>query len=192
MRHSRVANPEGLVYARLPDFHLSEEGRLDVEALSELLAGAPVTAVYASPLDRARETAEILARPHGLEVILDDRLLEWSFWVRWQGIPWSRIRDRDPALLAAYGTSPPTVPDQDSLERCGAGVLAWAAEGERLHPDGLVLGVSHEAPLVAALLVGRGGGLSVFHSTNLAHLAAVRLRPGPPEVVDLVAWAATY
>ncbi len=52
--------------------------------------------------------------------------------------------------------------------------------------------MSHEAPLVAALLVGRGGGLSVFHSTNLAHLAAVRLRPGPPEVVDLVAWAATY
>jgi broad specificity phosphatase PhoE len=74
------------VYARLPGFRLSSEGAAEAARLAERLAGAPVVAVDASPLERAVETAEILARPHGLSVRTDNRLEEWSFWSRWAGV----------------------------------------------------------------------------------------------------------
>ena len=191
VRHARVWNPDGVVYASLPGFHLAEGGRAEAEALSRTLATSPVRAVYASPLDRAQETAEILARPHGLGVRTESRLVEWSFWSNWQGMPWDRIRERDAERLDAYARDPTAACPEDPLAAVGERILAWAAEADREHPDGLVLGVSHEAPMLAALLVGSGRGAAGFHSTNLPHLGTVRLVPRPIEVVDLIAWAAT-
>lgn len=184
IRHARVWNPEGVVYARLPGFHLSKEGRADATRFASRLASLPVTAVFASPLDRAKETAAILAEHHGVDVREDDRLSEWSFWVHWQGMAWSRIRERDPHLLDAYARDPATALPEASLEEAGRSVLAWARDAEDRYPEGIVLGVSHEAPLLAALLLGRRQDLSRYHSHNLAHLACVRLLPGPPEVLD--------
>lgn len=182
-------NPEGVVYARLPGFHLSDAGRHEAGDLARALASAPLRALYASPLERATETAGILAQPHGMQVARDERLMEWSFWVRWQGLQWSRIRERDPDLLEVYGDDPALACPEDPLIAVGERVLAWAADAERAHPDGLVLGVTHEAPLLAALLAGRGDDISRYRSLNLPHLGCVRLRPGPAEVVDLVEWS---
>ncbi len=191
VRHAEVENPDGLVYARLPGFHLSEKGRRAAGQLADGLVEAPVRAVYASPLDRAKETASILAGPHGLSVMEDDRLLEWSFWVRWQGLPWSRIRKRDPELLETYAADPASANPEDSLEATGRGVLDWANDAWRGEHDAdeIVLGVTHEAPLAAAFLVGRGASVNGVHAMNLPHLSAVRLLPGPPELVDLAEWA---
>jgi broad specificity phosphatase PhoE len=189
VRHAQVQNPDGVVYARLPGFHLSESGRADAKALADALASAPLRAVYASPLDRAMETAELLAAPHGLQVEPDERLLEWSFWVRWQGLPWNRIRQRDPELLREYAEDPAAASPDDSLADTGKRVLAWAEDADRTNPEGLAVGVTHEAPLVAAMILGGGGAMSGYHSVSLPHLAAVRLLPGPPELVDLVQWA---
>jgi len=191
IRHARVWNPQGLVYARLPGFHLSDDGRTAAEAFSAALAAAPIRAVYASPLNRAKETAAVLARPHGLPVQEDERLSEWSFWVHWQGLPWSSIRERDPELLEAYATDPGSAGIEESLEEAGRRVLAWAHEAEIHDPGQLALGVSHEASLLAAMLLGQGRDLSEYHSHNLAHLACVRLVPGPPEPVDLAEWTRT-
>lgn len=194
LRHAAVENPERLVYARLPGFHLSEEGLAATRSLAASLGSTKLSAVYASPLERAAETAAILASPHGLEVRTDDRLLEWSFWVRWQGLPWSRVRERDPDLLRTYGEDPELASPEDPLRNAGERILEWAAEAEARHPQGLVIGVTHEAPLLAALLIGSGRQISDYHSFNLPHLGCVRLRPGPAEVVevaDLVRWART-
>jgi broad specificity phosphatase PhoE len=191
IRHAQVWNPEGLVYARLPGFHLSKDGRTATEGLASALASARIAAVYASPLERAMETASILTGPHGLEVTPEERLIEWSFWIRWQGMPWSRIKDRDPEVLDVYGTDPDRACPEDPLRSVGERVLQWAEEAEWDHPVGLVLGVTHEAPLLAGMLVGRGADLSGYRAVNLPHLGCVRLRPGPPEVVDLPRWAAS-
>jgi broad specificity phosphatase PhoE len=191
IRHAQVWNPEGLVYARLPGFHLSDEGRTAAKALAEALSSTPLRAVYSGPLDRAMETAAILSAPHGLRVLGDERLTEWSFWARWQGMPWTRIRERDPHLLEAYGLEPAKACPEDPLEEAGRRVLAWARDAERAHPEGLVAGLTHEAPLLAAYLVGGGHDVSTYRSMNLPHLGGVRLRPGPPELVDLVQWART-
>jgi broad specificity phosphatase PhoE len=191
VRHARVWNPDGLVYASLPGFQLSEDGRAAATELSASLASSPVRAVYASPLDRAMETASILAAPHGLAVAEDRRLIEWAFWSHWQGMAWTKIRERDPDRLEVYGEDPARACPEEPLQTVGERVLEWAVEAELSHPDGLVLGVSHEAPLIAASLVGSGRDVSGFHATNLPHLGTVRLRPGPAEVVDLAEWART-
>jgi broad specificity phosphatase PhoE len=76
LRHGEVHNPTGVLYGRLPGFHLSDKGRDQAEIVAKALADVDVTAVLASPLQRAQETAAPLAAVHGLEVRTDDGLLE--------------------------------------------------------------------------------------------------------------------
>jgi broad specificity phosphatase PhoE len=79
VRHGEVRNPSQVIYGRLPDFHLSEDGRMMAKAAAGFLAGRDVTALFSSPMERARETAEPLAAQFGLEVTIDDRLIEpWN------------------------------------------------------------------------------------------------------------------
>ena len=76
IRHGEVHNPEGVLYGRLPDFHLSDLGRKMAERVADSLAGNDVKAVVASPLDRAQETAAPIAARHDLDVGTDARLIE--------------------------------------------------------------------------------------------------------------------
>jgi broad specificity phosphatase PhoE len=76
MRHGEVENPTGVLYGRLPGYHLSELGRKMADRVAEHLADRDITYVVASPLERAQETAQPIAAEHGLEVASDERLLE--------------------------------------------------------------------------------------------------------------------
>ncbi|NNG86182.1 histidine phosphatase family protein [Streptomyces cacaoi] len=76
MRHGEVENPEGILYGRLPGYHLSELGRRMADRVAEHLEGRDITRVVASPLERAQETAAPVAKAHGLDVGVDDRLIE--------------------------------------------------------------------------------------------------------------------
>src|ERR1700761_7920547 len=79
VRHGEVDNPGGVLYGRIPGFHLSEAGRLMAKAAADYLAGRDVTVLKSSPLDRALETAEPFAAEYGLPVEIDDRLIEpWN------------------------------------------------------------------------------------------------------------------
>jgi broad specificity phosphatase PhoE len=184
IRHAEVENPEGLVYGRLAGFHLSPAGREASERLGALLASAPVAAVYASPLERAQETAEALAAPHGLPVRTDPRLIEWVADAAWQGRPWKELI-ASPEYRRVTGDPIHNAP-LDPLDRVGERVMAWAEDAEAGHPEGMVLGVSHESPLVAAYLWGRHGDFRTYKAVNIPHLSGVRLLPGPPELVDPV------
>ncbi|WND23804.1 histidine phosphatase family protein [Streptomyces violaceus] len=76
VRHGEVANPDGILYGRLPGYHLSELGRRMADRVAEHLSDRDVTHVVASPLERARETAEPIAKAHGLDLATDERLIE--------------------------------------------------------------------------------------------------------------------
>ena len=78
MRHGEVHNPQGVLYGRLPDFHLSELGRKMAERGAEFFSERDVVHVAASPLERAQETAAPIAGRHDLEVATDGRLIEAS------------------------------------------------------------------------------------------------------------------
>ncbi|WP_432011080.1 histidine phosphatase family protein [Streptomyces cucumeris] len=76
MRHGEVENPEGVLYGRLPGYHLSELGRRMADRVAEHLTDRDITHVVASPLERAQETAEPIGKTHGLDVASDRRLIE--------------------------------------------------------------------------------------------------------------------
>lgn len=78
MRHGEVHNPARVLYGRLPDYHLSRAGRKMASAAAEHIAGLdrPVTALYASPLERTQESAEPFTERFGMAPELDVRLIE--------------------------------------------------------------------------------------------------------------------
>ena len=76
LRHGEVHNPQGLLYGRLPGYHLSENGRSMADMVAKALAGRDIVALRSSPLERAQETAAPLAKALGLPVETDTRLIE--------------------------------------------------------------------------------------------------------------------
>ena len=76
VRHGEVFNPDGVLYGRLPGFHLSELGKKMAAAAAGELTGHPITAVYASPLLRAQESAQPWSEAFDLPIQTDDRLIE--------------------------------------------------------------------------------------------------------------------
>jgi broad specificity phosphatase PhoE len=76
VRHGEVENPTGILYGRLPGYHLSELGRQMADRVADHLAARDVTFVVSSPLERAQETAAPIAKTHGLDVATDEGLIE--------------------------------------------------------------------------------------------------------------------
>ncbi|MGL5929135.1 MAG: histidine phosphatase family protein [Dermatophilaceae bacterium] len=76
LRHGEVENPGRILYGRLPGYRLSALGVRMAELAAGHLADHDVVHVVSSPLERARETAAPVAAAHGLDVVVDERLLE--------------------------------------------------------------------------------------------------------------------
>jgi broad specificity phosphatase PhoE len=75
-----VHNPDGILYGRIPGFHLSELGHRMAEAAAESFAGHPVTRLVVSPLQRTQESAAPWAERFGLDIVTDDRVIEPHNW----------------------------------------------------------------------------------------------------------------
>lgn len=83
LRHGEVENPRRILYGRLPGYHLSDRGRLMAERARDHFTSAtfaasapPVTRVVSSPMERAQETAAPLAQALGVDVPIDENLIE--------------------------------------------------------------------------------------------------------------------
>ncbi len=76
LRHGEVHNPGGILYGRLPGYHLSETGRQMAELVAKAIAERDVVLLASSPMERAKETAAPISERFGLEVKIDDRLTE--------------------------------------------------------------------------------------------------------------------
>jgi broad specificity phosphatase PhoE len=76
VRHGEVDNPGGIIYGRLPGYGLSDLGREMAERVASSFAGHDVAEVVSSPLDRARQTAQPIADAVGVDVRIDQRLIE--------------------------------------------------------------------------------------------------------------------
>ena len=84
LRHGEVDNPHGIIYGRLPGYHLSANGRAMAEAAADFFAERAVMALFSSPLERAQETARPVAERLGLPIVTDDRLIE--SWNHFEGL----------------------------------------------------------------------------------------------------------
>jgi broad specificity phosphatase PhoE len=76
LRHGEVFNPAGVLYGRLPDYHLSDIGVQMAERVAGTLADRDITYLVSSPLERAQETAAPSAKALGLDIVTDERVVE--------------------------------------------------------------------------------------------------------------------
>jgi broad specificity phosphatase PhoE len=96
VRHGLVENPGGVLYGRLPDFHLSELGRQMAQATADFLAGRDVTHLRCSPMERTQESMEPIAALYPLPVIIDGRVIEAGNELEGQRLALSAPALRDP------------------------------------------------------------------------------------------------
>lgn len=151
VRHGEVENPKGIIYGRLPGFHLSERGQLQAQAVAERLSHREIGAVWASPLERAQETAAPIASRHGLEIVTDDRLLETdsSFL---QGLG-RRAIDILLSPRSWWHLRNPFRPTWgESFKDIRARMLAVIDDAMRADPGREVVVVSHQTPVIVARL----------------------------------------
>jgi broad specificity phosphatase PhoE len=97
VRHGEVFNPTGVLYGRLPEFHLSERGRKMARLAAHSMAGRPITRVISSPLTRTRESAQPWLDEFHLPLQLDDRLIEPAN--RFEGLNIRRALRANPLLV---------------------------------------------------------------------------------------------
>jgi broad specificity phosphatase PhoE len=87
VRHCEVRNPRGVLYGHLPNFPLSERGVRQAHSLGRYFRETPVRQIYASPLERAQQTAEVIASHlDSPEITTTDELIEARFGLYLQGV----------------------------------------------------------------------------------------------------------
>ncbi|HEY7706180.1 MAG TPA: histidine phosphatase family protein [Gaiellaceae bacterium] len=136
---------------------LNELGRAQARELAERLAPESLAAVYASPLRRAFETAEIVAGHRGLAVRSDEGLSEVDLG-SWSGLTRLEVEARFPdgyRRWLEYGLG---WTDGESYDELGERVIAALAGIARAHDDVAALAVTHGGPIRSA--VARAHGLS--------------------------------
>ncbi|MGI8955971.1 MAG: histidine phosphatase family protein [Chthoniobacterales bacterium] len=135
-------------FAGANDVELSDEGRGQARGLAKRLSTEKVTAVYASPLGRTVETASIIAKPHGLEVIKRDGLREISHG-HWEQMTRQEVDRKYPEEAAAWEEDPYTFAPEggESGLAVTARALPVLLEIVRTHRDGTVAIVSHKATI---------------------------------------------
>jgi broad specificity phosphatase PhoE len=181
IRHGEVENPDNLVYAKLPGFGLSELGRAQASQAARHLGSQPVVAVWSSPLERALETASIIARRFGVPVRVEDTLTEWALLDRWAGTRWDEIDTRFPGELSAYLQHPTDLAfAPESLTQMAARITSTIEALATRHPEGDVVIISHQDPVQAARLQLSGRDLSKLQEDKPGHASIVTFRTGKP------------
>lgn len=148
LRHGEVHNPKGILYGRLPGFHLSELGQAMAKAAAQALAERDIVHIVASPLERAQETAMPLAEQLGLPVHTDENLIESANWFEGKqvGVGDGALRDprnwwvlRNP-FLPSWGEPYPVI-----AARMRAAL--YAAYDAAREAGGHAFCVSHQLPI---------------------------------------------
>lgn len=155
IRHGDVDNPLHLKYGRLPAFHLSLQGRDEVERLSLKLANFGIEVIFSSPLERTTETSQILSSSLHVPVNFDDRLLEFNVG-KYEG-----MKEED-YIAGEYWKK-----GAETLEDSGARIMSFLDETKKDATYKTIAVVSHEGPIVMALLSLSGKTVSDYSSITL-------------------------
>src|SRR5215468_5498433 len=146
VRHGEVANPDGILYGRLPGFGLSEEGQMMAKAAADYLAGRDITVLRSSPLERAVQTAEPIAAQLGLPIEVDERLIEP--WNHFEGL---NVAVGDGSLRAPrhwiYLRNPFRPSWGEPYKEVAARVLAAAGDAAKAARGHEAVCVSHQLPI---------------------------------------------
>jgi probable phosphoglycerate mutase len=156
---------KGKLAGRLPGVHLNEKGRQQALALAERLKDAPIKAIYSSPLERAIETAEPLAKKLNLDLRTRPGLLETGYG-EWQDESLKKLSRLKSWKIVQQAPSLWRFPGGESFAECQRRFCAEMEAIAQLHdPKDLIAIVAHADPI--KLAVAYYIGLSLDHFQRL-------------------------
>lgn len=163
VRHGESEWNKSSRYTGQQDVPLSALGKQQARQLALRLADEPLAAVYASPLRRARETAEIIARQRGWPVRIEQGLAEIHHGL-WEGLTTRQVMQEYPSIVERWRSEPHTVvmPQGESLEDVERRVLGALERIMSAVPKGKVVICSHDAALRVLVVKCLGMGLEDF------------------------------
>jgi probable phosphomutase (TIGR03848 family) len=202
VRHGVTPTTGKILPGRAPGLHLADAGRRQAEALATRLASwappaAPggvkpspeggkrprISAVYASPLERTRQTAGPIASALGLRVKIDRGLLECDFG-DWTGADLKNLSKLPEWVTVQRYPSGFSFPGGESFRgmqtRIVSSLSALAAE----HAGETVVAVSHADPIKAAVADALGSHLDLFQRIVISpcSVTAISYSPAGPSV----------
>jgi len=168
VRHGQTATTGTMLPGRAPGLHLADVGNEQAAKVAQRISELKtIDAVYASPLERARETAAPIAKARGLKVQIERGLLECDFG-DWTGrelkelfkLPeWSQVQ-RYPSGFR--------FPNGESFVEMQTRMVNAAAKLCALHPGGTIVAVSHADPIKAIVASAMGTHLDLFQRTVIS------------------------
>ena len=182
----------GKMAGRIPGVHLNEKGQKQAQALGEALREAPIKAVYASPLERAMQTAAPIAESHKLIIQQEPDLMDTDIG-KWQGKSWKLLALKKEWKIVQNAPSRFRFPEGESFPECQlriANVLERAIKKNN-KPHDIVAVVFHADPIKLAVAHFLGmpldhfqrlgcdtGSLTAIHAGEAgAHLVKMNHRP---------------
>lgn len=178
VRHGNVHNPDRILYGRLPRFRLSPRGLEEARAAGRFLNGAPISALYCSPLLRTRQTArEIREFQPDITLRQSSHLLE--ILNPFEGRPSAEVDARNGDVYSGVG--PPYEQPRDIVAR----TLKFFRMARLRHPGENVVAVTHGDVIVFAMLWARGMALT---PQNKSGLHALGFTGGYPATGSLTAF----
>jgi probable phosphoglycerate mutase len=161
VRHGTTPTTGSILPGRARGLHLSDTGRQEASEVAARFEGVPVSAVYASPLERARETAAPIADRVGKPVVVEKGLIECDFG-EWTGAELKTLRKLPEWRTVQHWPSGWRFPGGESFLDVQVrlqGVVDRVREG---HPGEIVVAVSHADCIKALLALALGVPLDLF------------------------------
>jgi probable phosphomutase (TIGR03848 family) len=192
VRHGTTPSTGQILPGRAPGLHLAEAGRAQAAKLGERLAEwAPangarprIAAIYASPLERTRETAAPVAAALGLRVRVARGLIECDFG-EWTGEALKQLMKRPEWATVQRYPSGFRFPSGESFAGMQARMVATMADLRSRHPGETVVAVSHADPIKAVVADAVGTHLDLFQRIVISpcSVTAINYGPGGPMVL---------
>ncbi len=186
VRHGQTPTTGKLLPGRAPGLHLSETGQAQAQAVAERLADSKISAIYASPLDRTRETAAPLAAALGMKVKIDKGLLEADIG-DWTGQELKVVAKTPEWKIVHSYPSGFRFPGGESFVEMQTRIVSALDRLRRAHPGETIVAVSHADTIKAAVAHALGTHLDLFQRIVVSpcSVTAISYGDGGPTVLSV-------
>lgn len=179
VRHGTTPTTGKVLPGRAPGLHLADAGVEQARAVAERIAALPrVDAVYASPLERTRQTAAPIARARNLRVIADKGLLECDFG-EWTGRELKALMKLPEWQTVQRYPSGFRFPGGESFAEMQARMVGTVERLRAAHPGGVIVAVSHADPIKALVAHALGTHLDLFQRIVISPCSVTAIAYGP-------------
>ena len=168
VRHGTTPSTGRILPGRAQGLHLSEKGEAEAKAVAErITAIGPIAAVYASPLERARETAAPIAKQLGQRVKIERGLLECDFG-EWTGAELKELAKLPEWQTVQRHPSGFRFPGGESFVQLQARLAGTIERLVARHPGEVIVAVSHADPIKIAVGDALGVPLDLVQRTIIS------------------------